>query len=128
MYPGQILEYRVKAIPFLWQTWITEIKHVEERASFVDEQRFGPYAFWYHRHTFEERDGGVFMTDRVHYKLPMGPLGTIAHGLFVKRKLKWIFDFRFQELERLFNHNGSVRLTNPAKVHPSSGGMDGAVT
>jgi hypothetical protein len=27
-----------------WQHWITEIKHIREGVSFVDEQRHGPYA------------------------------------------------------------------------------------
>lgn len=120
MYAGQILEYRIQAIPMFWQRWVTEIKHVRERVAFVDEQRFGPYQFWHHHHAFEARDGGVWMVDRVHYRLPLGPLGGLAHALYVRRKLNWIFDFRYQELERLFNHRqGNQAESLPLKVVPT---------
>lgn len=94
MYEGQIITYRVKIAPLLWIPWVTEIKHVVEGRSFVDEQRFGPYKFWHHRHTFEPAENGVRMVDKVHYGLPFGPFGAIAHRVFVRRKLEWIFVFR----------------------------------
>jgi len=102
MHEGQIIEYRVKVLPGLWIPWVTEIKSVDEGRSFIDEQRFGPYKFWHHRHTFEPAEGGVKMTDLVHYALPFGPLGHIVNALFVRRKMEWIFRFRRQELERRF--------------------------
>ena len=34
------------------------------------------------------------MRDRVRYALPLGPLGALAHLLFVRRDLRRIFDFR----------------------------------
>jgi len=94
MHEGQIITYRVKILPCVWVPWVTEIKCVDEGRSFIDEQRFGPYRFWHHRHTFEPGDRGVLMTDTVHYALPFGPLGSIAHAIFVRRKLEWIFGFR----------------------------------
>lgn len=103
MYAGQIIEYRVKPMFGIPITWVTEIKHVDYRKQFVDEQRFGPYSFWHHKHFFEETDSGVLMTDLVHYKLPLGPLGRIAHWLFVKRQLNDIFDYRFKVLETYFD-------------------------
>jgi len=102
MHEGQIIEYRVKVAPGVWIPWVTEIKSVDEGRSFVDEQRFGPYKFWHHRHAFEPAEGGVKITDQVHYALPFGPLGSIVHALFVRRKMEWIFRFRRQELERRF--------------------------
>lgn len=102
MHEGQIITYKVKVAPLVWVPWVTEIKCVDEGRSFVDEQRFGPYKFWHHRHTFEEIPGGVLMRDLVHYGLPLGPLGAIAHAVFVGSKLKRIFHFRKQELARRF--------------------------
>ena len=32
--------------------------------------------------------------DHVRYELPFGPLGAVAHALFVKRQLRRIFDYR----------------------------------
>ena len=103
MFGGQIIHYQIRIAPFVWVPWITEIKCVEEGRSFIDEQRFGPYKFWHHRHEFQKAPGGVLMRDKVHYGLPFGPLGTIAHFLFVRRKLEWIFGFRKQILARRFS-------------------------
>jgi ligand-binding SRPBCC domain-containing protein len=103
MYEGQIITYRVRIAPFIWLPWVTEIKCVDEGRSFIDEQRFGPYKFWHHRHEFQQAPGGVLMRDKVHYGLSFGPLGTIAHILFVRRKLEWIFGFRKQILARRFS-------------------------
>ena len=102
MYEGQIITYRVKIAPGIWVPWVTEIKAVDEGKAFVDEQRAGPYRFWHHRHAFEETDGGVKMTDLVHYALPFGPIGGIAHAIFVRKKLEWIFEFRKKLLAEKF--------------------------
>jgi len=99
MYPGQIIEYTVKPLLGIPMYWMTEIKNVKYKEFFIDEQRFGPYSLWYHKHFFKEIPGGVEVIDQVHYKLPLGFLGTIAHGLFVKRQLENIFDYRFKVLE-----------------------------
>lgn len=102
MHEGQIITYKVMVAPGVWIPWVTEIKAVEEGVAFVDEQRFGPYKFWHHRHHFEPIEGGVRMHDLVHYALPMGPFGAIAHGLFVRKKLERIFGFRREVLEERF--------------------------
>lgn len=102
MYPGQIITYYVRPLPGFRFFWMTEITHVKEKNYFIDEQRFGPYAFWHHTHSFKEIPGGVEMTDLVHYKLPFGPFGSLAHAIFVKHRLSAIFDYRFQVLSKRF--------------------------
>ena len=102
MYAGQIIEYKVSPVLGIPLYWMTEITHVEEGNYFVDEQRFGPYSLWHHQHHFKAVNGGVEMTDIVHYKLPFWILGDIARTPFVKKQLKAIFDFRFQKVEALF--------------------------
>ncbi|MGB0280427.1 MAG: SRPBCC family protein [Flavobacteriaceae bacterium] len=103
MFPGQIIQYRltpVLGIPF---RWVTEITHVQEGEFFVDEQRFGPYTFWHHKHFIKKTENGVVMEDIVDYKLPLGPLGWLAHALFVRAKVKQIFDYREKALNEIFN-------------------------
>ena len=102
IYAGQIIEYKVSPVLGIPLYWMTEITYMEEGKYFVDEQRFGPYSLWHHQHHFKAIDGGVEMTDIVHYKVPFGILGDIAQRLFVKQQLKSIFDFRFQKTESLF--------------------------
>lgn len=104
MYAGQIIEYKVSPVMNIPLYWMTEITHVSDKKFFVDEQRFGPYSLWHHQHHFREVEGGVEMTDIVHYKLPMGWLGDLAHMLFVKKQLQQIFDYRYTAVEKLFQH------------------------
>ncbi len=106
MYAGQIITYKVKPVLNIPMPWMTEISHVSYQEYFVDEQRFGPYALWHHKHFFKEIEGGVEMVDKVDYKLPFGFLGVIAHRLFVKKKLQSIFDYRKQVLETMFGEKG----------------------
>lgn len=103
MYEGLIIAYTVKPLMGIPMTWVTEITHVKPMEYFVDEQRKGPYKMWHHEHFFESKDGGTLMRDVVHYILPMGILGKIAHPILVKKKLKKIFDYRIEVLEQKFN-------------------------
>jgi ligand-binding SRPBCC domain-containing protein len=102
IYAGQIITYTVRPLLNIPLFWMTEITHVEPGAFFVDEQRIGPYRLWHHQHHFKPIPGGVEMTDLVHYRLPLGPLGTLAQALFVKRQLQGIFDYRKVKLEEFF--------------------------
>lgn len=102
MYNGLLLHYKV-GIPLLGkQDWISEIKHIRDHHSFIDEQRIGPYHLWYHYHEVREVDAGVCFRDHVHYVMPFGPLGELARLFYVKRQLKQIFDFRKQALAKAF--------------------------
>jgi ligand-binding SRPBCC domain-containing protein len=103
MYPGQVIEYKVKPVLSIPLYWMTEITHVEDKKYFIDEQRFGPYSLWHHQHHFKEVASGVEMIDIVHYKLPLWILGDIAHALFVKQQVKQIFDYRYKKVEELFS-------------------------
>ncbi len=102
MFPGQIIQYIVSPFPGINTKWVTEITHVRDGSYFVDEQRFGPYTLWHHKHFIESVDGGVVMEDIIDYKLPLGILGRIIHGLLVKKQLKTIFMFRETTLIKLF--------------------------
>ena len=104
MYAGQIIKYIVTPVLGIPTTWVTEITHVEDQKYFVDEQRFGPYALWHHKHFIKKIPGGVEMTDIVDYKLPFGLLGRIAHPILVKRKLNEIFEYRYHKLIKLFGN------------------------
>lgn len=103
MYNGLIIEYSIQ-IPFIGrQKWITEIKHIQEKHSFVDEQRIGPYSFWYHYHHIEQDEGGVCSTDTVFYLPPFGIFGKVANSLFIAKTLGRIFDYRQKKLAEIFS-------------------------
>lgn len=102
VHDGQIIRHRIKILPLVRVTWVTEIKSVKEGIHFVDTQQKGPYKFWHHLHTFEDIPGGVLMRDIIHYGIGFGVFGSIAHVVFVRRKLEKIFDYRREMLERKF--------------------------
>ena len=102
IYGGQIIEYKVSPVLGIPLYWMTEITHVEDKKYFVDEQRFGPYSMWHHQHHFKAIEGGVEMTDIVHYKLPLWLLGDIANTIMVKAQLQKIFGFRITAVEEKF--------------------------
>lgn len=102
MFAGQIIQYIVTPILGIKTTWVTEITHVVDKHYFVDEQRFGPYALWHHKHFIKEVEGGVEMEDIIDYKVPFGFLGRLVHPILVKPKLTEIFNYRTKKLISLF--------------------------
>lgn len=102
MFPGQIIQYIVTPVFGINTKWVTEITHVKDKFYFVDEQRFGPYNLWHHKHFIKAIDGGVEMEDIIDYKLPFGWLGQLVHPYLVKPKLEEIFNYRKEKLETLF--------------------------
>ncbi len=102
MHVGTRIDYRIKlrGIPMTWHTRI-EVYEPDDR--FVDVQLAGPYKLWHHTHTFADAPGGgTELGDCVRYELPLGPLGTIAHALVVKRQLRQIFDYRARMMTERF--------------------------
>jgi ligand-binding SRPBCC domain-containing protein len=103
VYPGQVIQYKVSPLLGIKLSWMTVITAVKDQAYFIDEQRFGPYTLWHHKHFFEATENGTKMTDVVHYALPLGFLGRIMNTLVVKNKLKEIFDYRCVKVDEMFN-------------------------
>jgi len=99
---GALIDYELKlhGIPITWKTEITEWNPPHD---FVDSALKSPYKQWIHLHTFEENERGeTIMKDRVRYRLPLEPLGDIAH-FYVKSELKYIFDYRYKIVEEIFH-------------------------
>ncbi len=102
MFNGLLIEYAIRIPGLGRQRWLTEIKHIQPYHSFVDEQRYGPFALWYHFHEITETDEGVQSRDKVTYIMPLGQLGRILHYLSIHRTLKRIFTYREEQLKKLF--------------------------
>jgi ligand-binding SRPBCC domain-containing protein len=98
MRTGTLIEYklRLRGIPIRWRTEITDW---QPPLSFVDEQQYGPYQQWIHRHWFEEKDGGTLCHDKVRYAV-LG--GAFVNKFFVRRDVEKIFEFRREKLQELF--------------------------
>ena len=102
MYAGLLINYRLKPMLNIPINWCTEITHIKENEYFVDEQRKGPYRIWHHEHHFKAVDGGVVMTDILHYDIGKSVFGWLAGKLFVEKKVKRIFEYRYKILESYF--------------------------
>lgn len=98
---GTLIDYRLKihGIPVRWQTRIEEWKPGHH---FVDTQLKGPYSLWHHRHEFTAENGGTRMRDRVMFRLPLGGLGMLVAGAFVRKDVRQIFEYRERKLAELF--------------------------
>lgn len=102
LYTGQIIQYHVTPLLGIQTKWVSEITHIQEKEYFVDEQMYGPYALWHHKHFVKEIEGGVLLEDIIDYKVPLGILGQIVHPFLVQPKLEEIFKYRQEKLTELF--------------------------
>ena len=96
---GTLIDYklRIRGIPIRWRT---EITAWDPPRRFVDEQIRGPSRVWIHEHTFEERDGGTLMRDRVRYAVPFD---WLVHGILVRPDVERIFAYRTEMLRERFS-------------------------
>jgi ligand-binding SRPBCC domain-containing protein len=97
---GAVLDLRLTwiGLPFRWRTYIREY---DPPVRFIDVQVQGPYARWEHRHLFLSEDNGTTIEDRIVYRLPLGPLGRLAHAMLVKRQLEAAWTYRRQKIAEL---------------------------
>jgi ligand-binding SRPBCC domain-containing protein len=88
-------------------SWLVKISDFTWNDHFQDELIKGPFALWRHTHRIvrEEQNGsdgtiveGTRITDQLEYELPFGPLGSVAHAIFVQRQIESTFAFRQRRL------------------------------
>ncbi len=99
---GTIINYRLSlyGLPFKWRTEISEFNSGE---SFKDIQLKGPYKKWEHTHGFIPYQNGTLMTDHVRYQVPLGSIGSLVAGAFVRRDIQKIFNYRKKSLANFFS-------------------------
>lgn len=113
IYDGMIITYNVNLLPYYKAQWVTEIKHVKPPCRFVDEQKIGPYKFWYHQHFFKESGNGTLVEDIIHYSVPYGHIGKLLNRLLIARNLNYIFKYRSEALSRIFPGGGDNGPVQP---------------
>jgi ligand-binding SRPBCC domain-containing protein len=97
---GTELTYRLR-IHGLPVTWRSRIEDWLPGEGFVDIQLNGPYALWHHTHGFHDAGTETLITDRVRYRLPLGPIGHWLAGRFVTSDVKKIFAYRAAKIVQL---------------------------
>jgi ligand-binding SRPBCC domain-containing protein len=104
-YAGQLITYSVTPFPGIRMTWITEITHLVNYEFFTDEQRFGPYKFWHHRHFFRRDGDKTIMNDMVTFKVPGWLPGRIIGRLIIEPRVKEIFIYREKMINEIFGNS-----------------------
>ena len=98
--PGSrvILETRIGPFP---TRWVAEHTEYDPPHHFADRQVSGPFARWVHHHRMlDDGRGGTLLRDEVDYDPPMGALGRLLGGGFIRRKLQKMFDYRHDVTRR----------------------------
>ena len=89
-----VLETRVGPVPL---RWVAEHVVYDPPHAFEDVQLSGPFHKWHHRHEFLPAGPATStLRDVVHYEVPLGKLGQLCGGWFVRRKLQRMFDYRHE--------------------------------
>jgi ligand-binding SRPBCC domain-containing protein len=99
---GAVVDYRLTlhGVPL---GWTSQIEVWEPGRQFVDRAIRGPFGLWHHRHRFAASGDGTIVADEVHYALPFGMVGELAHPLFVARDLDRIFVHRHEAVARILD-------------------------
>ena len=98
--PGSRVVMRTKVGP-IGVKFVAEHTEYERGRMFADRQVSGPFSIWYHRHWFlDDGEGGTLLRDEVDFEAPLGALGRLLSGGFLRRKLQRIFDYRHELTKR----------------------------
>ena len=103
MNEGQLIDYTLTIMYIINIRWTTLITMYEEPNIFIDQQLKGPYSLWHHTHTFEEKDGGTLIKDKVIYGIPFGWFGRFLNFVYIKHDINSIFKYRHQILNKIFS-------------------------
>jgi ligand-binding SRPBCC domain-containing protein len=101
---GSLIVTSFRMFPFLplRAQWIARVTEFEWNHHFADVQQKGPFKRWHHRHEFlpENRNGidGTVVCDAIEYEVGYGPLGALAHSLFIGSQMRATFAHRHRVL------------------------------
>lgn len=73
----------------------------DDGGEFTDTQVKGPFAEWVHRHVVRARGpAACVLEDAITYRLPLGVVGHLLAGWYVRRKLDRLFAYRHEATRR----------------------------
>lgn len=100
--------------------WVAEHTAYDPPRMFADRQVSGPFAKWEHTHrVLDDGHGGAILRDEVDYEVPLGVIGRVLGGGFVRRKLQKMFAYRHQKTREVVER-GVTRRSDDDKA--ASGG------
>ena len=120
VYQGQIIQYTVRPLLNIPLKWVTEITHVVNENYFVDEQRFGPYSLWHHKHFLREIDGGI---ETLECNLPLvlgAQKGLVEESDLIIPNMRGIMMARQKPLETIEAQNFNAESINQGYNKPDA--------
>jgi NADH dehydrogenase len=127
MRAGLEIEYRLRPLFGVPVGWRTLVDSFDPPHSFRDIQLSGPYRRWEHRHTFRAQAGGTLVEDEITYQMPLGPLGELGHGVFVRPELEQIFRYRARSIATIFARPGPNATPLTIAVAGGTGFVGGTI-
>ncbi len=111
----------------LRRSWNSEITSVTPGSQFQDIQLAGPFASWEHTHSMRvaATGRGSVLEDSVRYELPLGRLGSLVAGRFVRRKLDRMFAYRHRVTARDLARHAAVAAPAADVLVTGASGMVG---
>ncbi|ELY88197.1 cyclase/dehydrase [Natrialba hulunbeirensis JCM 10989] len=98
-----------------WTSRIIERTRGDDIARFRDTMVDGPVEHWEHSHTFAGNDEETTIIDRVDYRLPFGPLGTLATPVSVVG-FEGMFRQRHRETRRVLESDHRNEMVERRQV------------
>ena len=96
-------EIEVRLLRILPMRWRGVWRQVDDPTRLVDEATSSPFAFWRHRHLFEQLDANrTRMTDHVSYLFPGGWLGKCFGETLGRIQFHFMFADRQKRTARFF--------------------------
>lgn len=95
---GESVTWRAKHLGF-YQVLTSKITFFDSPNKFTDEMVNGAFKSFVHQHYFEAKNGVTVMTDVFDYESPLGLLGKMADGLFLKQYMKRLLEKRNQTIK-----------------------------
>lgn len=98
--------------------WVSCITKLQVNELFADEQLSGPFAAWRHTHRFVAETMGETcrLVEEIDYRLPMGLLGDLVAGAYVRGKVKKLFAYRHALLCHDLTRGRTMQGVVPMKI------------
>ncbi|MEE1897655.1 SRPBCC family protein [Flavobacterium rakeshii] len=95
---GESVTWRARHFGF-YQVLTSKITFFDSPNKFTDEMVNGAFKSFVHQHYFEDKNGVTVMIDVFDYESPLGLLGKMANGLFLKQYMKRLLEKRNQTIK-----------------------------
>jgi len=88
--------------------WVAEHRDTIPGRQFRDVQIRGPFRHWEHVHRFlADGPDACFLLDEITYEFPLGWLGRLIAGKYVRRKLERLFEWRHRVTVEAFEREAA---------------------